>query len=146
MKKHVHKNQPAGRSHGDGKPGYKNVDAKHRWTKGGPSPNPSGRRRKPPPSLTEEMHADLISLLQGMVPTPTGERLTVYQALLRRIIGEALNDAKLGLKAMPLLVDLLRALEPEAANDEKGSVTDEDAEVIEEALARLRKAKGRNHG
>jgi len=146
MKKHIHRNQPAGRTSGDGKPGYKNIDPKHRWVKGGPSPNPEGRRRKPPPSQADEIFDDLVGLLKGTVPTETGERLTVFQGLFRRLVGGALNDSKLALKVVPLLLELLHQLQPEVASDDDGEVTADDAELIAETLARLSTLGGRSNG
>jgi len=143
MTKRKHQNQPAGRTAGDGKPGYKNIDPKHRWVKGGPSPNPLGRRRKPPPSLSEQLHQDLVDLLKSTVPTPNGERLTVHQALLRRVVAEGLNDARLALKAYPLLLAVVQGLEPKATDVSSSVIKTEDADLIRETLERLSKMGGR---
>ena len=139
-----HRNDVAGRKPGDGKPGYKNIDPSHRWAKGGASPNPDGGRRKRPASVQDEMFADLEALLRSEVPTAAGESLTVHQALLRRLVGEAVNDGKMAAKALPLLLDLLQSLQPDASNDDDAISTD-DADLVRETLERLARTGGHGH-
>lgn len=136
-----HRNDVAGRKPGDGKPGYKNISPKHQWVKNGPSPNPEGGRRRRPPSLRDEVFEDLQALLRSKIPTPDGEQLAVHQALLRRLVGEAVNDGKLAIKALPLLLDLLLVLEPQISDDDN-HISGDDADLIRQTLDRLSRAGG----
>lgn len=130
-----HRNQPAGRQSGDGKPGYKNIGKQHQWKKGGPSPNPAGRRAKKPPSLKDELHQTLVQILKS--PIPAGDQeLTVMEAVLRRMMGAAVNDPKMAVRTLPMILDMLSALEPKADAAGEG-MTDEDAALLTEALRRL---------
>lgn len=130
-----HRNQPAGRQPGDGKPGYKNIGKEHQWKKGGPSPNPAGRRAKKPPSLKDELHQTLVQILKS--PIPAGDQeLTVMEAVLRRMMGAAVNDPKMAVRTLPMILDMLSALEPKAEAIGEG-MTDEDAALLTDALRRL---------
>lgn len=130
-----HRNQPAGRQPGDGKPGYKNIGKAHQWKKGGPSPNPAGRRAKKPPSLKDELHQILVEVLKSSISAGDRE-LTVMEAVLRRMMVAAVNDPKIAIRTFPMIVDMLSALEPktDAAGED---MTDEDAALLTDALRRL---------
>lgn len=130
-----HRNQPAGRQPGDGKPGYKNIGKAHQWKKGGPSPNPAGRRAKKPPSLKDELHHILVEVLKSSISAGDRE-LTVMEAVLRRMMVAAVNDPKIAIRTFPMIVDMLSALEPktDAAGED---MTDEDATLLTDALRRL---------
>ena len=130
-----HRNQPAGRQPGDGKPGYKNIGKAHQWKKGCPSPNPTGRRAKKPPSLKDELHQTLVQILKSSIPAGDQE-LTVMEAVLRRVMGAAVNDPKMAIRTLPMILDLLSALEPKTEAAGEG-MTDEDAALLTEALRRL---------
>jgi len=84
-----------------------------------------------------------VDLLKSTVPTPNGERLTVHQALLRRVVAEGLNDARLALKAYPLLLAVVQGLEPKATDVSSSVIKTEDADLIRETLERLSKMGGR---
>lgn len=130
-----HRNQPAGRQPGDGKPGYKNIGKAHQWKKGGPSPNPAGRRAKKPPSLKDELHQILVEVLKSSISAGDRE-LTVMEAVLRRMMVAAVNDPKIAIRTFPMIVDMLSALEPKAEAVGDGT-SDEDAALLTEALRRL---------
>lgn len=130
-----HRNQPAGRQPGDGKPGYKNIGKAHQWKKGGPSPNPAGRRAKKPPSLKDELHQILVEVLKSSISAGDRE-LTVMEAVLRRMMVAAVNDPKIAIRTFPMIVDMLSALEPKTDAAGEG-MTDEDAALLAEALRRL---------
>lgn len=130
-----HRNQPAGRQPGDGKPGYKNIGKQHQWKKGGPSPNPAGRRATKPPSLKDELHRILVEVLKSSISAGDRE-LTVMEAVLRRMMGAAVNDPKIAIRTLPMIVDMLSALEPKAETIAEG-MTDEDAALLADALRRL---------
>ena len=93
-----HRNQPAGRQPGDGKPGYKNIGKEHQWKKGGPSPNPAGRRAKKSPSLKDELHQILVEVLKSSISAGDRE-LTVMEAVLRRMMVAAVNDPKIAIRS-----------------------------------------------
>jgi hypothetical protein len=130
-----HRNQPAGRQPGDGKPGYKNIGKAHQWKKGGPSPNPAGRGAKKSPSLKDELHQILVEVLKSSISAGDRE-LTVMEAVLRRMMVAAVNDPKLAIRTFPMIVDMLSALEPKADAAGEGT-SDEDAALLAEALRRL---------
>lgn len=130
-----HRNQPAGRQPGDGKPGYKNIGKEHQWKKGGPSPNPAGRRAKKPPSLKDELHQIVVEVLKSSISAGDRE-LTVMEAVLRRMMGAAVNDPKIAIRTFPMIVDMLSALEPKTDAAGEG-MTDEDPALLAEALRRL---------
>lgn len=130
-----HRNQPAGRQPGDGKPGYKNIGKEHQWKKGSPSPNPAGRRAKKPPSLKDELHQILVEVLKSSISAGDRE-LTVMEAVLRRMMGAAVTDPKIAIRTLPMIVDMLSALEPKAAAVGE-CMTDEDAALLADALRRL---------
>ncbi len=137
MGKH-RKSLSPGRHFGDGQGvGYKNIDPKHQWKKGGPSPNPTGRPRKPPPGVIDAMRQDLADFLMSDMPGgPDGRAsMKVMQGLVRRLVSEGVNDGKRAERAIRLIVDLLgkssdgtRELEP--SNDEA------DAAIIAEFVRR----------
>lgn len=145
-----HRKDASPRRFGDGKgPGYKNIAPQHQWKKGGPSPNPSGRPKRPPPpppSLQAEMRAELETFLRSEIPIdgPGGRRsIKVLQALLRRPLGEGVNDGKMALKALQLTLDLLSTLEPSPEPAREDSfAADEDAAIYEATIARELRRRG----
>lgn len=145
-----HRKAVSPRQFGDGKgPGYKNIDPKHQWKKGDPSPNPSGRPKKPPPSppsLKAEIRAELETFLRSEIPIdgPGGRRsIKVLQALLRRPLGEGVNDGKMALKALELTINLLSILEPDPGPAPEDSFeSDEDAAIYDATIARELRRRG----
>lgn len=145
-----HRKAASPRQFGDGKgPGYKNIDPKHQWKKGDPSPNPSGRPKKPPPSppsLKAEMRAELETILRSEIPIdgPSGRQsIKVLEALLRRPLGEGVNDGKMALKALQLILDLLAVLEPSSEPHREDSFeSDEDAAIYDATIARELRRRG----
>lgn len=139
-----HRNTPSGRASGDGKPGYKNIEAKHQWKKGGPSPNPGGRRAGAPPLPFEtQLWAQIEAVMATALPVrgDDGVPMTVLEGLVRRIFGEGVNDGKVGMKALEfgLAVSRLAA----SANDNRdGEDRTDDEQLIADALARHARKRG----
>lgn len=144
-----HRKDVSDRQFGDGKgPGYKNIDPKHQWKKGGPSPNPSGRPKRPPPpapNLQAEMRVELETFLRSEIPIdgPGGRQsIQVLPALLRRLLGEGVNDGKMALKALRLIRELSSDEPDPEPSGEDSFDADEDAAIYEATIARELRRRG----
>lgn len=137
-----HNNNPGGRAPGDGKPGYKNIDPKHRWKKGGSSPNPGGQRKAPPPPSFEQR---LWESIQGLIDAPVtvggASSMTFLDGLLRRLIVEGVNDPKHALKALEFILAIERRVTASSRHDAGGDRS-EDEEIVAQALLRMARGAG----
>ena len=131
-----------GRRYGDGKPGYKNIDVKFQWRKGGPSPNPSGRKKKKPAEAASglgpiDMAEALAEAASALITVqgPNGETIFIpaFKAMAQRMIIDGVNDGTKALKVIDLIQGqgLTKVREPEADD------TEADEEIARDHARRL---------